>query len=304
MHANLKKGEEFKAYIERIENQRRYSAHTVENYARSISDWYAWLDANELFESDILNVSRVFAKNYAAYLASKLSRKTLHNKISALRSFHRFLREVFGAKVNPFASLPLPKMRKDLPVFLNETQISQLLETPWILLKEEKITRFEAMRDALCLEFLYGAGLRISELCKLKFADIDYTAASAKVLGKGSKTRLCPFGKNALELLKIWKAEFRQNSERSDFIFATEKGEEIYPRLVQRNLKKYLLLANLPLNITPHKLRHTFATHLVDGGADLRALQEMLGHASLSTTQIYTHLSTKHLKQEHSKLFD
>ena len=153
------------------------------------------------------------------------------------------------------------------------------------------------------MELLYGAGLRVSELCSLKFCDIDFSKATARVLGKGQKTRICPFGAGALELLKIWKEEFCAARGAKDFILFCESGGPVYPRLVQRSLKKYLIEAGLPANITPHKLRHTFATHLVDGGIDLRALQEMLGHASLSTTQIYTHLGTAHLLREHGKLF-
>lgn len=296
---------ELAAFLERLGKQKRYSPYTLRNYAKSISDWLAWLEANELFDSDICKVQRIFAKNYLAHLASKVSRKTLHNNISALRSFHRFLREFYASKINPFAALPLPKLRKDLPIFLSETQLEKLLGSPMRLLGEKKISRMEAFRDTLALELLYGAGLRISELCGLKFKDINSASASARVLGKGGKTRLCPFGKSALEILKIWQREFSPTATRDDFVFfVADKKEPIYPRLIQRKLKKYLLESALPPNITPHKLRHSFATHLVDNGADLRSLQEMLGHSSLSTTQIYTHLNTGHLKKEHSKLFD
>ena len=296
--------EEFDAFLRRIGEQKRYSKYTLRNYSKAISDWYAWLDANELFGGNIFDVPRAFAKNYVAHLAAALSRRTLHNRVSALRGFHRFLRETYGAKTNPFAALPLPKMKKDLPVFLSEPRLEVLLEAPWQMLKENKIDRFECLRDALALELLYGAGLRISELCALKFGDVDFVSASARVLGKGNKIRIAPFGAKALELLKIWRAEFAPTSERTDLILKTQKDAPLYPRLVQRNLKKYLIAANLPTDITPHKLRHSFATHMVDGGSDLRALQEMMGHASLSTTQMYTHLSTGHLKKEHSKLFD
>ncbi|MBO7522213.1 MAG: tyrosine-type recombinase/integrase [Opitutales bacterium] len=299
----MKPESEFDEFLERIGKQRRYSKYTLRNYSKAVLEWYEWLGANEMFSSDIFSVPRIFAKNYVAYLSQKLSRKTLHNKVSALRSFHRFLREKFGAKDNPFSPMPLPKMRKDLPVFLNTRQAADLLSAPWRHLESGKIKRFDAVRDALCLELLYGAGLRVSELCSLKFCDIDFSKATARVLGKGQKTRICPFGAGALELLKIWKEEFCAARGAKDFILFCESGGPVYPRLVQRSLKKYLIEAGLPANITPHKLRHTFATHLVDGGIDLRALQEMLGHASLSTTQIYTHLGTAHLLREHGKLF-
>ncbi|MBO6103390.1 MAG: tyrosine-type recombinase/integrase [Opitutales bacterium] len=297
-------GAQIDSFLDFLSGQRRYSAYTARNYKKSVEDWVAWLGANEMFSSDIFNVDRVFAKNYAASLSSKLSRRTLHNKISALRSFHKFLAGIRPESKNPFESLPLPKMKKDLPVFLSQPQTPQLLSAPWRLLKEGKISKRDAVCDALCLEMLYGAGLRISELCSLKFENIDFSGATARVLGKGSKIRLCPFGESALEILKAWREQFRPAAGPKDFILTSRKGGKMYPRLVQRGIKKYLAMSGLPLDITPHKLRHTFATHLVDAGIDLRALQEMLGHSSLSTTQIYTHLGTAHLKREHSKLFD
>lgn len=300
----MKPGEEFESYLSYIGGQRRYSPLTLENYSRTIRQWYAWLSENELFGADIFNVDRRFAKNYAATLAGKTERTTLHNKISALRGFHKHLMAAFGAKSNPFSGLPLPKKKKDLPVFLTPQQTERLLSAPWGFLKEERLTRFEALRDSLIMEFAYGAGLRVSELCSLRFRDIEFSAASARVTGKGGKTRMAPFGKPALELLKAWRSEFRAGASEDDCIFTSDTGAPLYPRFVQRMLKNYLAAANLPPNITPHKLRHSFATHMVDSGADLRAVQEMLGHASLSTTQIYTHLNLKHLKKEHSRFFE
>lgn len=296
--------EHLDAFLDYINSQRRYSKYTARNYSKAVLQWCVWLESNEMFSADIFSVDRVFAKNYVAFLSSQVERRTLHNKVSALRSFHKFLARQNPKARNPFEAIPLPKAKKDLPIFLSENQIPKLLKSPFHFLEEGKISRQEAIRDSLCLELLYGAGLRISELCSLKFENIDFEKASARVLGKGNKIRLCPFGEVALEVLKTWRDEFRAGATRKDFVLTSQRGSQMYPRLVQRNLKKYLIESNLPLDITPHKLRHTFATHLVDGGIDLRALQEMLGHSSLSTTQIYTHLGTSHLKKEHSKLFD
>ncbi|MBO5254785.1 MAG: tyrosine-type recombinase/integrase, partial [Opitutales bacterium] len=154
-------------------------------------------------------------------------------------------------------------------------------------------------RDALCLELLYGAGLRISELCQLKWKDIDFVRNAAIVVGKGNKTRFCPFGEVAGKLLQKWRKEYALSTDNDAYILHTSQKKPMYPRYVQRALAKYLIQSGLPSNITPHKLRHSFATHLVNEGVDLRVLQEMLGHASLSTTQIYTHLNTKKLVAEH-----
>lgn len=291
-------------FMARISGERRYSKYTARNYSHAVSMWAEWLGANEMFSGTVESADRKFAKNYVAYLASTLSRRTLHNRVSALRSFYRFLIEKGAAESDPFSSLPLPKMKKDLPVFLSEAQVPELLGAPWRMLEEGRLPRFEAVRDALSMELLYGAGLRISELCALRFGAVDFSSACARVLGKGGKTRICPFGKSALELLKLWRDEFRGGASSGDFVLVRENGGGLYPQLVQKRMKTYLAEAGLPSNVTPHKLRHSFATHLVDEGIDLRALQEMLGHASLSTTQVYTHLGTAHLKREHSKLFD
>lgn len=295
---------QFDTFISWLSKQRRYSNYTVRNYSKAVKDWLVWLDKSDMFEGDIASVQRIFAKDYAAYLSEQCERTTLHNKISAIRTFHRFLRQEGFAKDNPFSNLPLPKLKKDLPVFLSQAQIPSLLNSPWELLKQGKISRFQAMCDSLFIELLYGSGIRISELCNLKFSDIDFKKAIARVLGKGNKIRICPFGKAALEVLKKWKEEFRTSASANDFIFITHLGNKFYPRLVQRNLKLHLMNCGLPMNVTPHKLRHSFATHLADANIDLRILQEMLGHSSLSTTQIYTHLGTSHLLKEHSKLFD
>lgn len=295
---------QFDEFISWLSKQRRYSKYTVRNYSNAVSDWINWLGQSDMFDGQIGSVPRVFAKNYAAYLAENCARTTLHNKISALRTFHKFLRKSASASENPFSNLPLPKLKKDLPVFLSELQMQELLKSPWALLKEGKISRFQAFCDSLFIELLYGSGMRISELCNLKFSDIDFKRAIARVLGKGNKVRLCPFGKSALEVLKKWREEFRASASDGDFVFVTNLGKRFYPRLVQRHLKTHLINCGLPINVTPHKLRHSFATHLADADIDLRVLQEMLGHASLSTTQIYTHLGTAHLLKEHSKLFD
>lgn len=295
---------QFDEFVAWLSKQRRYSQYTVRNYSKAVGEWLEWLGQSDMFDGEIGGVQRLFAKNYAAYLAENCARTTLHNKISALRTFHRFLRTSGYAKENPFSNLPLPKLKKNLPVFLSEPQMAELLKSPWSLLKEGKISRFQAFCDSLFIELLYGSGMRISELCNLKFSDIDFKRAIARVLGKGNKVRLCPFGKSALEVLKKWREEFRASAAEGDFVFITNLGNRFYPRLVQRHLKLHLLNCGLPLNVTPHKLRHSFATHLADANVDLRSLQEMLGHSSLSTTQIYTHLSTSHLLKEHSKLFD
>ncbi len=283
-------------FIEVIKSQKRYSQYTVRNYKKSVEEWLEFLQENGF--SSLEQPNRKTAKRYVVQLSNSLETTTLRNKISAIRSFYKYLIQIQKVDFDPFSGVHLPKMKKDLPVFLTETQTPVLLQAPWDD-QQNKQNKLQALRDSLCFELLYGAGLRISELCSLKWRNIDFSRNAATVVGKGNKTRFCPFGETAGNLLKQWKAEFALSTDNDSFILHTPQNKPMYPRFVQRALSKYLGSTNLPSNITPHKLRHSFATHLVNEGVDLRALQEMLGHASLSTTQIYTHLNTKKLVAEH-----
>ena len=292
--------ENIEAFMVRIGQQRRYSKYTLRNYSDSIREWVGWLKICEFSDGSYLSAGRRVARMYVAELSSKLRPATVRNKISALRSFYKFLIQTRAAESDPFELVSLPKMKKDLPICLNEGQTAALLQIPWTLERAGKIDRFRALRDALALELLYGAGLRISELCALKWRDIDSRRNVATVLGKGGKTRFCPYGESAGRLLAAWRESGNSPREPDAEILRTAKGAPLYPRLVQRELKIYLQFAGLPLSITPHKLRHGFATHLVNADADLRTVQEMLGHSSLSTTQIYTHLSTRKMLETYN----
>ena len=174
-----------------------------------------------------------------------------------------------------------------------------LLGAPAKLNQAGKVSAYEAIRDRLIMELLYGAGLRVSELCGLNFGAVDWQQGFVRVLGKGSKERMCPIGEVALHCLQNFIQRDNCSTAYDQAILLTAKGGRIQPRAVQKLLKKYLLAAGLPCDMTPHKIRHSYATHLLNGGADLRAVQELLGHANLSTTQIYTHVSTNRLKAAH-----
>lgn len=289
------------AFLVRIGEQRRYSKYTIRNYAESINEWLGWLKNCEFSDGDYLAVDKRIARMYVGELSAKVKTTTVRNKISALRSFYKFLLQTHGVERDPFEFVTLPKLKKDLPICLNERQTEALLQMPWTLEREGKIDKFRALRDSLALEMLYGAGLRISELCALKWRDIDMRRNVARIFGKGGKTRLCSFGESAGRILEAWKEFGKCSTDPDAEILRTAKGEPIYPRLIQREIKIYLKMAGLPLSITPHKLRHGFATHLINADANLRSVQEMLGHASLSTTQIYTHLSVRKMKEEYRK---
>lgn len=292
------------AFIFRIGEQRRYSKYTLRNYKKSVEEWYLWLSQNEFFKGDITKIEKRLARDYVAELARKHARTTLHNKISAIRSYYKFLIQTRSAESDPFSLVRLPKLKRGLPIFLSQPQVPELMEAPQELEKSEnknkKISEFQKACDTLILEMLYATGMRVSEICNIKWVDIDESQRIIKVLGKGNKIRFCPYGEKASQALTIWKEKFSLNTNLNDFVLHTYLGSKMYPRYIQRALKKYLNISNLPSNITPHKLRHSFATHLVNNDVNLRALQEMLGHANLSTTQIYTHLSTAELQKEYN----
>lgn len=177
----------------------------------------------------------------------------------------------------------------------------ELIKGPTRLLQNQAISSFEACRDQLILELLYGAGLRVSELVSLSYGQIDSAQGVARILGKGRKERLCPLGKAAFACLTYFQQNYASDAGPDAPILIDTKGEPLTPRKVQLLLKNYLSLAGLPLDISPHKLRHSFATHLLNNGADLRVVQDLLGHANLSTTQIYTHLTVDRLKAVYSQ---
>lgn len=293
------------AFIFRIAEQRRYSDYTVRNYKNSVEEWWEWLNQNDFFRGDISKIEKRIAKDYVAELARKYSRNTLHNKISALRSFYKFLIQTKDAETDPFSLIRLPKTKRSLPVFLNQAQIPELMEAPKDSAqkshKSGPRSDFERACDTLILEMLYATGMRVSEICSIKWSDIDDERRIIRVLGKGNKVRFCPYGNKAAEALSEWRQAVSGRPSANGAVLSTYSGAKMYPRYIQRILKKYLSQSNLPMNITPHKLRHSFATHLVNENVNLRALQEMLGHANLSTTQIYTHLGTKQLQAEYNR---
>jgi integrase/recombinase XerC len=231
----------------------------------------------------------------------RIARRTLHNHVSGLRAIYRYLREQGVVEANPFTGVTLPKLQKPLPKFLSESQVTQLLNAPIMLWKEGKLGEFEAFRDSLILELLYGGGLRVSELCALRHEAVDSGQGVARVFGKGRKERLCPLGPVATQCLKTFVRRFGLCADLKDFVICHRNGKAMQPREIQKLLKKHLAAAELPLDMTPHKLRHSFATHMLDHGADLRAVQELLGHANLSTTQVYTHVSVARLKEAHKQ---
>ncbi|WP_237702384.1 tyrosine recombinase XerC [Opitutus terrae] len=284
-----------------LAHERRYSAYTVRNYRQAFEDFYRWLVLAGVWERGFDALQMRELRDFVIEAQRRFGRRTLHNHVSGLRSFFKFWLRRGKVQRNPFLGVPLPKLEKRLPKFLTEEQMVRLLAGPQQLLASESIDAFTAHRDRLVLELLYGAGLRVSELTGLNYGAIDLEAGVARIVGKGRKERLCPIGRVAVAVLRKFRDEFAPATAPDAPVIVTQRGTRMSPREVQLMLKRYLALAELPMDLTPHKLRHSYATHLLNAGADLRLVQELLGHAQLATTQVYTHVSVARLKEIYAK---
>ncbi len=288
-------------FLDYLARERRYSAYTIRNYRQALDAWADTLRGGRAGAPvDFADADDRSVRSHLIELQrSGRGKRTVHLHASALRRFYRFLLQRGRAARNPFAGVALPRLSRPLPVFLTEEQARRFLEGPARLHKSGEIDRSEALRDQLVFELLYGGGLRISELVGLTWGRVDTRSGVARVLGKGRKERLVPLGRAARALLRECAAGRRPES--AERVLPAAGGRPVTAGWIQRRMKRYLALAGLPANLTPHKLRHSFATHLLNAGADLRAVQELLGHASLSTTQVYTHVGVRRLKEAHQK---
>ena len=299
-------------FLRYLSGERNASGHTLKNYRMDIlqfavQKWgddaqppFAWREAD-----------RYAARRFlASFQRDGRKATTTNRKLSSLRSFYRFLIREGHADINPFSGVPAPKLPKRLPNVLSIVDAGRLLDAPRKAEpapgteKNPCLKAFDAyarQRDAAILELLYSTGMRVSELTGLAADRIDFLSGVIKVRGKGKKERLCPMGNPAARALKTALAVrdswlLALGKRTTPALFLNKNGGGLTPRSVERMLKKYAMLVGLPPNLSPHTLRHSFATHLLDAGADLRSVQELLGHASLSTTQIYTHVSIERLK--------
>jgi integrase/recombinase XerC len=281
--------------------ERRCSPYTLRNYRTAFEDFYRWLAAAGLWAKGLDALEAREVRDFVIEAQRRYGRRTLHNHVSALRTFFRYWRQHGRLTRNPLAALPLPKRERRLPQFLTEEQMTALLASPLRLLQNGGCDAFTAWRDRLAMEILYGAGLRVSELVGLTYADVDLAAGTARVLGKGRKVRVSPLGTVATAVLGQFRREHAPATGPADPVLCYPQGRRLTPRFVQLMLKRHLALAGLPLDLTPHKLRHSYATHLLNAGADLRIVQELLGHAQLTTTQVYTHVGIARLKEVYDR---
>lgn len=276
-----------------LESERRYSPHTLSAYRRDIKAFLVYCDANEIKAWSDIDEPRV--RQFVAKQHHKgLSGRSLQRQLSALRTLFNFLCRHQLATNNPAKDVPAPKSPRRLPNTLGVDQLNNLLSLP------DKNAL--ACRDTAVMEVLYGCGLRLSELTGLNLHDIDWQQQTLLVLGKGSKQRRTPFGGKAKKALKAWLKE-RSALVKPDetALFISRNGNRISNSSIQQRIKKWALQQGLDSNVYPHMFRHSFATHMLESCSDLRAVQELLGHANLSTTQIYTHLDFQHLASVYDK---
>ena len=281
-------------FLHFLEVEKNLSKHTLVNYKNDLTQFSQFLREKN---KDFKDMDRRFGREYLSLLHEKKYKpNSIARKISALKSFYKFLVSEGEIVETNFLYLRTPKKAKTIPVFLSEDEMFDLLNAP-------DDFEWKGLRDCAILEVLYSTGIRISELIGLKNSDIDFLGESIKVLGKGNKERIVPIGMNALKSLKIYLDFVRPKFSLShkDLIFRNRFGKVLTDRSVRRMLDKYVTQVAILKNISPHKIRHTFATHLLNAGCDLRSVQEMLGHVNLATTQVYTHVEIERLKKDYKK---
>jgi integrase/recombinase XerC len=297
-------------FLQHLATDRGASTYTQRNYRQSLVEFFRWHEQDRGSGPDWARLERDDFRAWLRALGRRnLGQSAVRLRFSALRTFYRHLVRRGIVVSSPIRNLSLPKIGRRLPRFLTRQQVEDLLQAPGKELAKLQqagaadVDLVAFARDAAILETIYSCGLRISEVCALQMADMDPAGQMVRVLGKGRKERLAPIGAPALEAVRhYWKlAGHPQAAGLPVFFTDTNAQTPLYPRLVQLRLKHWLAAAGLDPALTPHKLRHSFATHLLDAGADLRSVQELLGHAHLATTQVYTHVSTDRLKRVYDK---
>lgn len=286
-------------YLTHVEHDRNFSPQTLRAYRNDLYQYLSFLKEEGC--NELGNVSRLLLRRFLAFQKKQdYSKTTIARKFVAVRSFYKFLCREGILEINPVESIRTPKLDKKLPKFMTVNETETLLD-------QADLNTLSGIRDSAIMETLYSAGMRVSELVGIDVADVDFFNGTVKVRGKGKKERLQPIGDHALKVIQAYidKRKLEESSYKlridNKALFLNNRGGRLTERSVARMLEKYVRKAGMPLNISPHTFRHSFATHLLDRGADLRSVQELLGHASLSSTQIYTHVTTERLKEVYDK---
>ncbi len=274
-------------YKKHLAFEKNYSPHTISNYERDIKQFI-------LYTKNSVEVNEKIVGNYLEFMfKKKYNKNSITRKIIALRNFYRYLVKIKKIRQNPFEYILTPKKEKKIPGVLTEKEVESILESI-------DCNNFFNLRDRVILELLYSSGIRVNELVNMNINNIDFINEEIKILGKGNKERIVPIGSVAINWLSKYLKELKKISQ-DKILFINKNKKRLTARSIEMIIKKYAQKAGILKKVTPHTLRHSFATHLLDRGADLRSVQELLGHSNLSTTQIYTHLSIQKLKKEYEK---
>ncbi|MGI6587723.1 MAG: tyrosine recombinase XerC [Peptococcia bacterium] len=284
------------SFISYLENEKNMAQMTIKAYNSDWKDFFNYLE-NELkydiLSLEIKKITHVTVRKYLVYLNSKnLSKNTIARRLAALKSFYRYLLKKEIIYQNPLDLVSTPKVPKKLPRYLDEEEIEKVLQQPSLCNKV-------GLRDKAILELLYGAGIRVSELVSMDLDNLDLSYGYIRVIGKGSRERIVPIGKEAIKGIQMYleKARPQWAMKKQKALFVNQKGGRLSDRSVRTIVKKYCCQAGTKEILSPHGFRHSFATHLLDHGADLRVVQELLGHKKISSTQIYTHISRRKLRK-------
>jgi integrase/recombinase XerC len=281
-----KRAQDFLTYLQ---GEKNASNHTLKNYGTDLREFFSFLEKKKLEEISYLDI-----RSFLAFLkARSYSKSSIARKLACLRSFFKYLTRENILKTNPAAGIATPKREKRLPLFLDPDEVAKLLDAPSKNTWEEK-------RDRAILETFYSSGLRVSELVGLNHEDVDFFGGLLRVRGKGRKERIVPIGEVAVKAIQGYLQQNAPKDGDPGFkkpLYINRSGGRLTDRSIRRMILKYVRRIALNKEVSPHTLRHSFATHMLDRGADLRSVQELLGHENLSTTQIYTHVTTKRLKE-------
>ena len=285
------------SFLDYLKFEKRYSIHTLTSYQTDLFDFIDFLEA-QFGAVSLKEVNHSFIRSWLAFLKNKgLSSKSINRKISTLTSFFKYHLKTGAIGSTPMAQVISPKISKRLPVYLQETDTQKLVPALQHLTEDWK-----SLNKKMLIIIFYATGMRLSELINLKEKQIDFSKSQFKVLGKGNKERIIPASKEMLEMIRDYLQLKKKNFEKTDdFLLVTEKGKKLYPKYAYLLVNQVLEGASTLDKKSPHILRHTFATHLMNNGADLNAVKELLGHSSLASTQVYTHNTIEKLKDIHKK---
>ena len=283
-------------YQQYLSKEKKFSPHTIQAYVKDIQDFISFIRP---YQDNFLKVTTRDVRKWLSKLSLKgYSEKTINRKIASVKNFYNFLLKTDTISQNPLHPIKSLKVRKKIPVPFSPDEMNTLFDSD--IFEDD----FEGIRDKVLITILYSTGIRRSELINIKISDIDLHNKQLKVLGKRNKERIVPLLSSVVDLIEAYiqiKNDFFKNELNSGYLFVTQKGKKMYGMLVYRLINSYLSKVSVKHKKSPHMIRHTFATHLLNNGADLNAIKELLGHTSLAATQVYTHTSVQHLKEIYKK---